>query len=140
MQLKQEQVDLVKQQLSIATDAAQLMGREKPLGHLLAKHFTLFVGADVCFFSFEVAVKNAASDVIGGSEFSFHHDGFVQFLSLLERLNPNKSYCVQVAIECTGPYHLSLVRFLQAHEIEVYLLLWADRQASGKSSPQGKED
>ena len=91
------------------------------LAQLIAKHFTLHVGADVCAASFVVAVKNAASQILETGSFENHNDGYQQFLARLSHLNPSGVYQIKVAIECTGPYHLALVRFLQEHGVEVYL-------------------
>ena len=62
--LNNEQIEQVKQQLENTKSAADLVEQDPQLGQLLAKHFTLFVGADVCFAEVEIAVKNAASQVL----------------------------------------------------------------------------
>lgn len=121
MILKKEHLENVKQKLSTVSDATELTELDKQLCSLLQKHFTLFVGADVCFTSFNVVVKNASFDVLGSQEFPNHHAGFSQFMDFLTTLNPDNDYAIQVAVECTSCYHQELVRFLQERGIEVFV-------------------
>jgi len=121
MVLKQQHFESVKEKLSSVSDASQLSEMDRQLCSLLTKHFTLFVGADVCFLSFDVVVKNASFEILGSEQFSNHHEGFAHFMDFLKTLNPNNDYLIQVAIECTSCYHQELVRFLQEQGIEVFL-------------------
>lgn len=119
--LTPKQLQTVKQQLAVAGAANGGAELDPQLQQLLLKHFMLHVGADVCLADFVVTVKNAAYQALFSGKFENHHKGFEQFLAKLMELNEDNIYQVKVAIECTGPYHLSLVRFLQEKGIDVYL-------------------
>lgn len=66
-----------------------------------------------------VRVKNAAYQTLEKGTFDNHHDGYQCFLKMLKCLNPQSVHRIQVAVECTGPYHLAFVRFLKERKIEV---------------------
>lgn len=119
--LEKRQLEIIKQQLATVSDDAGVSELDPQLKKLLQKHFTLYVGADVCRDSFVVEVKKASDQTLLKGQFDNHHTGFQQFLSRLQDLNPENIYRIQVATECTGPYHLSLVRFLLDHGIEVFV-------------------
>ena len=119
--LTPKQLETVKQQLAVAESVDEGGELDAQLQQLLLKHFMLHVGVDVSKAEFVVAVKNASYQVLLSGKFENHHRGFEQFIAKLNQLNGENVYQIKVAIECTGPYHLSLVRFLQAHGICVYL-------------------
>jgi len=100
MTLKQQHFESVKQKLELVSDASELSEMDQQLCRLLRKHFTLFVGADVCFSSFDVVVKNASFEILDSQGFSNHHVGFSFFMDMLQRLNPDDDYFIQVAVEC----------------------------------------
>jgi len=90
MTLKKEHLDSVKHQLKSVSDVEQLSEVDKQLCRLLQKHFTLFVGADVCFDSFDVVVKNASFEILSSQQFSNHHAGL--------------SYAFYMVANCTRRY------------------------------------
>ncbi len=119
--LTPKQLETVKQQLAVAESVDEGGELDAQLQQLLLKHFMLHVGVDVSKAEFVVAVKNASYQVLLSGKFENHHRGFEQFIAKLNQLNGENVYQIKVAIECTGPYHLSLVRFLQEIGICVYL-------------------
>lgn len=119
--IKKEQLKIITQQMANTASAEDLCEQDPQLGRLLAKYFTLFVGIDVCLTSFMVVIKNSAFQVLGGQQFDNETQGFEHFMELLKTLNPDNTYRIQAAVECTSVYHLQLVRFLSEKGIEVYL-------------------
>lgn len=121
MLFKKEHLETIKQQIANVESADGINQLSPQFAALLAKHFTLHVGADVCRAAFVVTVKNAAYETLETGEFDNHSDGYQQFHQMLLTLNPDQIYRIQVAIECTGPYHQGLVRFLLEKKRDVYL-------------------
>lgn len=121
MLLTDQQMQNLRQQLNGAKSPADLLLEDPQLSRLLAKRFTFYVGADVCATDMTVVVKNATFEILFQGEFPNEHKGFEELMNTLFSLNPDKTYWVKVAIECTGPYHLALVRFLKENGVEVYL-------------------
>ena len=121
MILKQEQLQTITQQMAHTVSAEDLFKRDPQFGRLLAQYFTLFVGIDVWRISFTGVVKNSAFQVLGSQQFDNETQGFEHFMEFKKALNPDNTYRIQVAMECTSVYHLALVRFLLEKGIEVYL-------------------
>ena len=88
---------------------------------MIEKHYTLFVGIDVSQEQFAINVKKASCETIYKDTFENHQSGFCKLLETFNCLNESTEFKFAVAIESTGPYHKSLVRFLQEHGIEVFL-------------------
>lgn len=121
MLLTAKQMETLKQQLNQAQSPADLLNDDPQLSRLLLKRFTFYVGADVCQNTLTVVVKNAAFEILFFGEFPNENKGFEALMAQLWTLNPDKTYWVKVALECTGPYHLSLVRFLLEKGVEVFV-------------------
>jgi len=119
--LSTEQIQNISRQLTQMELHPELSESNPQLLRLIAKHFSRFVGVDVCQLSFDAVAKNADSQVVKRGQFDNDHDGFSAFSLWLNELSTNESYRIIVAIECTGPYHLALVRFLKESGIEVFL-------------------
>jgi len=121
MTLKPEQLQALTQQMANTASAQDLLARDPHLERLLAQYFTLSVGIDVCLTTLMVVVKNSAFHLLAHQPFDNEAQGFFDLLEFLKTLNPDNTYRIQVAIECTSVYHLALVRFLKEKGIEVYL-------------------
>jgi len=89
----------ITNQLSSIESINELESHDKQLYELISKHYTLFVGSDVDKDYFSVNVKKASGDTIYADKFLNHHAGFLRFYESLERLNQEKNFKFQVAIE-----------------------------------------
>lgn len=121
MFLTEKQLQTLKQHFQNVESDSDLSQTNPQLRRLALNFFTWFIGIDVCKDGFDVVIKDAFAQVLHKGQFDNHHDGFVQFFDWLSMLNGDANYQLLVAIECTGPYHQGLVRFLQQKEISVSL-------------------